>query len=106
MADIQKDTRDGRKWEPDFLVAIDPETCIGCGRCYKVCGRDVMTLKGVNEDGEIVPLEDEDDDDFDRKIMAMNDIGACIGCGACARVCPKDCQTHVKASKLDTWEPA
>jgi Nif-specific ferredoxin III len=101
MADIKKDTRDGRKWEPDFLVAIDPETCIGCGRCYKVCGRDVMTLKGVNADGEIVPLEDEDDDDFDRKIMAMNDIGACIGCGACARVCPKDCQTHTRASELE-----
>jgi len=106
MADVQKDTRDGRKWEPDFLVAIDPDTCIGCGRCYKVCGRDVMTLKGVTEDGEVVPLEDEDDDDFDRKIMAMNDIGACIGCGACARVCPKDCQTHVKASEVDAWEPA
>ena len=99
-----KATRDGRKWEPDFLTAIDPETCIGCGRCYKVCGRDVMTLKGVNDEGEIVPLEDEDDDDFDRKVMAMNDIGACIGCGACARVCPKDCQTHTKASELEALE--
>lgn len=96
-----KGTRDGRMWEPEFLTAIDPETCIGCGRCYKVCGREVMTLKGVNHEGDIVELEDEDDDDFDRKVMAMNDIGACIGCGACARVCPKDCQTHTPASEAE-----
>jgi Nif-specific ferredoxin III len=37
---------------------IDPEKCIGCGRCYKVCGREVMTLKGLNEDGELVALDD------------------------------------------------
>lgn len=101
MSPIIGTTRGGKPWLPKFIDAIEIEKCIGCGRCYKVCGRDVMTLKGVNEDGDIVPLEGEDEDDFDRKVMAMNDIGACIGCGACARVCPKDCQTHTKASELE-----
>lgn len=86
-------TRDGRRWQQDFLLAIDPELCIGCGRCFKVCGRDVMTLMGLNPDKRLVSLDD-DDEEVERKVMAMADAGACVGCGACARVCPTNCQTH------------
>lgn len=87
-------TRDGRAWQPEYLLAIDPKKCIGCGRCFKVCGRNVMTLKGINEDDELIDLDDDDDHEVEKKIMVMNDEGACIGCGACARVCPTNCQTH------------
>ncbi len=41
-------TRDGSDWMPDYLLSIDSKTCIGCGRCYKVCSRDVMALYGVD----------------------------------------------------------
>jgi len=44
-----------------------------------------MTLKGINDEGELVALDDEDDEDVEKKIMVMSDEG---GCGACARVCP------------------
>lgn len=95
MADVQKDTRDGRKWEPDFLVAIDPDTCIGCGRCYKVCVRDVLTLVDRGEDDEV---DDDDWDDEDAKaMMIVKNPEDCTGCGACGRTCPKDCFTFVTA---------
>jgi Nif-specific ferredoxin III len=93
-------TRDGRLWQPEYLLSINANTCIGCGRCFKVCGRNVMTLKGVSEDGDLVALEDDEDDEIEKKIMVMNDEGACIGCGACARVCPTNSQTHA-AVKAD-----
>ncbi|MDT8854295.1 ferredoxin III, nif-specific [Paracoccaceae bacterium Fryx2] len=92
-------SRDGTEYVPLFLSAIDAEKCIGCGRCYKVCGRGVMTLKGVTEEGDVVDVSEDDDDDEEilRKIMVMVNAGACVGCGACNRVCPKDCQTHESA---------
>ncbi|WFU31611.1 ferredoxin III, nif-specific [Bradyrhizobium brasilense] len=91
-------TRDGRDWTPDYLISIDASKCIGCGRCFKVCGRDVMTLKGINEEGELVDLDEDEDGEIEKKIMVLNDHGACIGCGACARVCPANCQTHGSAA--------
>lgn len=84
-------SRDGRAWVPSYLLSIDAEICIGCGRCFKVCGRSVMSLQGITEEGEVVSL---DDDEIERKIMIVSDHGACIGCAACSRVCPKNCQTH------------
>jgi len=92
-------TRDGSAWNPEYLLAIDAKTCIGCGRCFKVCGRGVMALKGIDEDGEFVEVDPDldDDEEFERKVMTLAQPGACIGCGACARVCPKGCQKHGQA---------
>ncbi|WP_149866409.1 ferredoxin III, nif-specific [Tropicimonas marinistellae] len=87
--------RGGVEYIPEFLMEIDDKKCIGCGRCYKVCGRDVMTLKGVTDEGMVVELDDEDyEDDIERRVMVMAEPDNCIGCGACNRVCPTDCQTH------------
>jgi len=84
-------TRDGRKWMPAYLEAIDQKTCIGCGRCFKVCGQAVLALMGVNEDDALVDL---DDDEIERKVMTAADAGNCIGCKACSRVCPKNCHSY------------
>jgi Nif-specific ferredoxin III len=93
-------TRDGTPWEPFYLTEIKGEKCIGCGRCYKVCARDVMILMAVNEDDELVACDEDDDEEFERKVMMLTNPGNCIGCGACARLCPKDCQTFTGASAL------
>jgi Nif-specific ferredoxin III len=94
-------TRDGRSWVPEYLIAIDQGKCIGCGRCFKVCGRGVMSLKGMTDEGELLDIgadaDDDDDEEFERKVMTVADAGNCIGCGACGRVCAKGCQTHSSA---------
>jgi Nif-specific ferredoxin III len=84
-------TLGGKSWIPQFVKAIDQSTCLGCGRCFKVCGRNVLTLQAMNEDGEFV---DEDDDEVERKVMTIANPDLCIGCQACSRICPKKCYTH------------
>ncbi len=84
-------TRGGEAWIPAFISELNQANCIGCGRCYKVCPRDVFDL--VERELE----DDEDDDDFDddvAMVMSISDAMDCIGCGACSRVCPKDCHSH------------
>lgn len=88
-------TRGGTPWEPQYVTGINQQLCIGCGRCYKVCARDVFDL---------VERECDDDDDHDDDVvmvMALKAEGAdCIGCQACSRVCPKECHQHTPASQL------
>jgi Nif-specific ferredoxin III len=81
----------GVEWTPAFVQEIDAETCVGCGRCFKVCQRQVLELRGVDEDGEFV---DDDEDEYERRVMTIANHGNCIGCQACARVCAKKCYTH------------
>jgi Nif-specific ferredoxin III len=89
---------DGRTWTPKFVKDINQEKCIGCGRCFKVCGRDVLQLAGVNEEGELTLLdmsvEDDDDGEYERKVMTIVNQMNCVGCEACMKICPKKCYTH------------
>lgn len=91
-------TRGGTEWTPSFVTELNQEDCIGCGRCYKVCPRDVFELverEAANED------DDDDDDDFSddtSMVMSLANPMDCIGCESCSRVCPKDCHTHESLS--------
>ncbi len=92
-------TRGGIPWTPTFVVALDETTCIGCGRCYKVCPRDVFDLveRELDEEFDMDDMDDEYDDGFSddtSMVMRLSNPMDCIGCEACARVCPKDCHTH------------
>ena len=89
---------DGRTWVPKFVEEINQEKCIGCGRCFRVCGRDVLQLAGVTDEGELVPMQLGDDDDdeseYEKKVMTIANQLNCVGCEACAKICPKKCYTH------------
>lgn len=106
MSMITGVTRGGKAYTPEFVMSLNQRNCIGCGRCFKVCPRDVFEL--IDRD-DVEGLEDEeldDDDDEDSygdddgfsddtaMVMNLKDALDCIGCGSCARICPKKCFTH------------
>lgn len=86
----------GETWTPAFVSTLDEEKCIGCGRCFKVCPRGVLELVGLDEEGRHVALEDEDDE-YEKKVMTIVHRELCIGCTACSKICPKKCYTHAVA---------
>ncbi len=97
MSTITGITRGGIEWIPAFITDLNQGTCIGCGRCFKVCPRDVFDLV----DREDLDLDDDDYDDDDdgfsddtSMVMSLKDLMDCIGCQACSRVCPKKCLSH------------
>ena len=45
MTDFTVTLPGGGLWTPKFVNEIDQEKCIGCGRCYKVCGREVLEME-------------------------------------------------------------
>jgi Nif-specific ferredoxin III len=95
MSTITGLTRGGTQWIPSFITDLNQNNCIGCGRCFKVCPRDVFELIDRDE------LDLDDDDDFDDDfevargmVLSLMDTNDCIGCEACSRVCPKKCLSH------------
>lgn len=49
--------------------AVDPEFCVGCGACKRICAHDAPVIT-------------------DKK--AVIDLEKCVGCGRCIGACPKD----------------
>lgn len=49
-------------------LELDPQACIGCGRCVEVCPHQVFVIRG--------------------KKAELADLDSCMECGACAVNCP------------------
>ena len=88
----------GVEWTPAFVQSIDKEKCTGCGRCYKVCSQRVLELRGLDEDGEFVSLDPDEDNEYEKVVMTVAHGENCIGCQACAKMCTKKCYTHAPAA--------
>ena len=80
MATLTGLTFGGNAWTPQFVQEINQDKCIGCGRCFKACGRNVLQLRAMNEDGEFV--DDEEEDEVERKVMSIIHPEYSIGCEA------------------------
>lgn len=102
MSNITGITRGGVEWVPAFIVDLNQQNCIGCGRCFKACPRDVFELVDREEAGLAADDDDDDDDSYGddgfsddtSMVMSLKNIMDCIGCEACSRVCPKKCMSH------------
>ena len=104
MSTITGMTRGGEIYTPAFVMAIDQASCIGCGRCFKVCPRDVFDLIDREDVEGLEALDDDYEDDYGddddgfsddtAMVMSLKNALDCIGCGSCARICPKKCFTH------------
>jgi Nif-specific ferredoxin III len=79
----------GVEWTPRFISGIDQEKCIGCGRCFKTCARDVLQLMAINDDGELFAIEEDDDEEYDRQVMSVAHPENCVGCESCNNNCAK-----------------
>ncbi len=53
----------------DGKPSVNPETCVGCGACYRICAHQAPEIN-------------------DKKAVINHD--KCVGCGRCLAVCPKD----------------
>jgi len=100
MADFTITLPSGEMWTPQFVADLNKEKCIGCGRCTKVCSREVLELVGIDDEGEQVVIDPDSDDDeeYERKVMTIANKENCIGCLACSKICPKKCYSHAPMS--------
>lgn len=94
MATVTGLTKSGESWTPEFVDSLNQADCIGCGRCYNVCTRDVFAPEEIEVDEE----NEGDYDDDVRMVMSLANADNCIGCGACSKVCSKNCFGHVTMS--------
>ena len=86
MPYITSFTKSKKEWVPNFVVAVDGEKCIGCGRCMKICARGVLAPKEVDEE------------DSAKMFASVAKPEECIGCEACGRTCKKGAFTFEPAA--------
>lgn len=60
--------KSAKKKDQGTKYEIDPQTCIGCTKCSRVC--PVKAISGNVKEPHVI------------------DEGTCVGCGACAEACP------------------
>ena len=89
MSDYTVVLPSGVEWTPKFISAINQEKCIGCGRCFKTCARDVLQLMAVNDEGVMFVVEPDDDEEYDKQVMTIAHPENCIGCESCNNNCAR-----------------
>lgn len=72
------------------FITYEPDKCVACGRCVRICNDVVMagTLTFVNRGFEAIP---------DTAYARPRTLGTCEFCGQCVSTCPTGALTDTKA---------
>jgi NAD-dependent dihydropyrimidine dehydrogenase PreA subunit len=70
-----------------FIAKINPDTCVGCGKCAKACPIDAI---------QMIPIQNPQ---TKKKKDAIIDTSICLGCGVCALNCNNGAATLAKREK-------
>lgn len=68
----------------NFIPALDPDSCVGCGICEKKCPVDAIKMTDA-ENGSDIPEANKQ---------------TCLGCGVCASACPTGALTMTQRTDL------
>src|SRR6056297_2328700 len=73
---LKPDFANGEDFYRGEIASINPEKCINCGKCKKICRFDAIH--------------------FNNNTFSIDEL-ACEGCGYCARICPTQAISNAPA---------
>lgn len=80
----------GDEWIPAFIEYVDPDKCIGCGLCVKVCMGGCYELRDVAPKEVVVTIGSVTRKVSVKRQAVVVSPEGCYGDCHCHKVCPVD----------------
>ncbi|MFQ6075336.1 MAG: 4Fe-4S binding protein [Candidatus Bathyarchaeia archaeon] len=90
----------GGEWIPAFVEYIDPERCIGCGLCLKVCMGGCYEMRSIKPREISVAMSGRERTVKVKKQAFVVNPEGCYGDCHCHKICPVDGGAMVCKPKL------